>query len=75
MEHNTKQEITQSYYDFISHIYRYDEDNFVHYEQVEGLVDAMYEIYKGGPNTKQFFLLGCVVDEINKILHNLEMSN
>jgi|LakMenEpi03Aug12_release.lakeMendotaPanAssembly.Ray.scaffolds.fasta_scaffold4177148_1 hypothetical protein len=72
---NLKQEEAQTYYDFITNIYRHDEDNFVYYEKVDGLIEAMFQIYEGGVNTKHLFLMKCIVKEINKVLRKLEKKS
>jgi hypothetical protein len=71
MENKLKEQKVETYADFISNIYRYDNDNVIHYEKVEGLMEAMRKIYKGyGAN--DYFLMVCIVKEINKVLRKLE---
>ncbi len=62
----TTEQLTEQYADFISHIYRYDVDNQKEYEKVEGLMEAMSNIYNSY-TTRDFFLMSCIVKEINKI--------
>ena len=63
---NQKKILTEQYADFISNIYLYDKDNLEEYKKVDGLLDAMYQIYKSW-NTKDFFLMECIIKEINTI--------
>ena len=72
MKPELKTQETESYYEFISNIYRYDDDNVIHYEKVEGLMDAMFEVYDNECNEKHYFLYKNIVKEINKVLRKLE---
>jgi hypothetical protein len=71
MKNEIKEQKVETYAEFISNIYRYDTDNVIHYEKVEGLMEAMYKIYKGY-TTSDYFLMVCIVKEINKVLRKLE---
>ena len=63
---NQKEILTEQYADFIYNIYVYDKENWEEYKKVEGLLDAMYNIYKGY-SVKDFFLMECIIKEINRI--------
>ena len=69
----TREELTEQYADFISHIYKYDVDNHKEYEKVEGLMDAMRKIYKSYTMT-DFFLMTCIIEEINKVSRKRKKS-
>ena len=73
MKKEIKEQQVETYAEFISNIYRYDNDNVIHYEKVEGLMEAMYKIYKGY-TTNDYFLMVCIVKEINKVLRKLEKN-
>jgi hypothetical protein len=74
MTDEKKYELTDQYYEFISNIYRYDNENTKHYDSVPGLLDAMRDVYKDAPSPRKFFLYQSIVKEINKILRKLKKT-
>jgi hypothetical protein len=75
MTDEQKYELTDQYHEFISNIYRYDNENTKHYDSVPGLLDAMRDVYKDSPSHRHFFLYNSIVKEINRVLRKLEKTN